>query len=191
MANKTKDLMYIDISTFNKMSRSELSKVVSTLGATANKRLKSFESKKQTSPAISALKKSGGKITSKGKSINELRAEYVRVRNFLASDTSTLRGYKAFRADTIKSLNIEGIGDISEKQFTKLWQAYEKLKDTSPEVSNKKFKYSVLTDIAEEVMKDGRISASTIANRIQNRLSEIYEESAENDRGVSEFFEFE
>ena len=187
----TRDLLNIDIADFNKMTRSELSSVVSRLGSTTNKRLRYFQSANKTSPAVSGLQRSGGKITAKGKTINELRAEYVRAKNFLQAETSTIKGYKAFRDDTIKSLNIEGVEDLSEKQFTKLWQAYEKLKDMSPEVNDKKFKYTVIREIADEMLSDGRISSSRIAERVQTRLSNIYEENAENDRGVSEFFEFE
>lgn len=187
----SKELLNIDIADFNKMSRKELSKAVSTLGATANKRLKSFETKGIKSPATSALSKSGGKISAKGKNINQLRAEYVRAKNFLTAETSTIKGYKQNQRDVIEQLGLEGVDELTEKQFNKLWQAYEILKERSPEISNKRFKYSVLQDIADEIISDGRISARTIADRLDTQLSNIYEESRTDENGVSGFFEYE
>ena len=186
----TKQALSLGVEDFNKMSRRDLARVVSTLGATANKRYKAFGG--AATPATRMFEQSGGKITTKGKSLNELRAEYVRARNFLEAETSTKRGFAAYREDIIEKLNLEGVDDLTPDQFSKLWKVYDLLKEKSPEVANKRFKYTVLEVIADQIVSNGRLSAKTIARRMSAELSDIYEsEAAEDDTGVSGFFEFE
>lgn len=189
----TKELLNLDIKDFNALSRSDLSKLVSRLGSTANKRIKALEKSKTQTPATYQLSRSGGTIATKGKNINQLRAEYVRARNFLMAETSTKRGFEDFKEHTIKGLEIEGITGFTDNQFTKLWKAYEIVKEISPEANNKKFKYEILEEIAKEVVKGGRVSAKTIANKVNDKLTEIYEKNREsrNSVDVSSFFEFE
>ena len=187
----TKELLNIDIKDFNALSRTDLSKLVSRVGSTANKRLQSLEHSKIQTPASRQIKRSGGKITTKGKNLNQLRAEYIRARNFLTAETSTIKGYKEYKQDILHNLNIEGRDDLTNNQFTKLWKAYEILKEISPEVSSKKFKYEVIQEIADEIINGGRISAKTIATRVQERLTNVYEREYRNSADVSQFFEFE
>ena len=185
----TKELLNIDIKDFNALSRSDLSKLVSRIGDTANKRLKRLE--KIETPAKRQMERGGGKISSKEKSLNELRAEFMRAKNFLLAETSTIKGYNEYKQDVIRQLKIEGVDDLTDKQFEKLWKTYEILKETSPEVSSKKFKYVVIPEIAGEIISAGRVSAKAIAERIQKRLTYVYERKFQNSTDVSQFFEFE
>lgn len=187
----TKQLLNIDISDFNRLSQTDLKRIVSRVGNTVNKRISSLEKSNLNTPALSSVLRSGGKISVKDKNINQLRAEFVRAKNFIESETSTKRGYDEFKRDTIRQLNVEGVDEMSDNQFNKLWKVYERLKEMSPEVANKKFKYEIIDRIADEIVNGGRQSAKTITEKIKKELTDIYERQQSDNNDISEFFEFE
>lgn len=184
------DILNMDIDTFNKLGASDMRKVVGRLVSAGNKRLRSFERAGESSPATRHVVKSGGAFSTRGKDLNALRAEYTRAKNFLQSKTGTRVGWKKVKKETVKELQKQGV-DVSPEQFNDLWSAYENLKELDPEVSTKKLKYSVLTDISN-MIEDRRTTPEEIATELHNKLDLIYEQRAEleNDgNGVSGFFE--
>lgn len=183
------DIINMDINKFNSLNKSDLQKVVGRLVSAGNKRLRSFERSGESSPATRHVTRSGGMFSTKGKDINELRAEYARAKNFMTAKTGTRAGWKKTKRETIKSLNEKGI-NLTEKQFDDFWQAYEELKEMNPSVATKGLKYNTLKDIADMVT-DNTLTADEIALKMNNEISKIYEEQAGlNDgfSGVSGFF---
>lgn len=187
-----KDILNMDINTFNKLITSDLRKVVGRLVSAGNKRLRSFERAGESSPATRHVATSGGAFSTRGKDLNALRAEYTRAKNFLQSKTGTRKGWKKIKKETLEGLKKHGI-EMTESQFNDVWSAYENLKELSPEVANRGLKYSVLKDVADMV-KDADKSADEIATALHENLSKIYEERAglnDGSDGVSGFFEIE
>ena len=173
------DILNMDNATFNKLTASEMRKVVGRLVSAGNKRLRH-------------VAKSGGAFSTKGKDLNALRAEYTRAKNFLQAKTGTRKGWTKTKRETIEGLRKQGV-EMSEKQFDKVWKAYEDLKELSPEVANRGLKYSVLKDVADMVTDESK-SADEIATALRENLSQIYEEQAGLEHGVdgvSGFFEIE
>lgn len=186
------DVLNMDINTFSKLNTSDLRKVVGRLVSAGNKRLRSFERAGESSPATRHVENSGGAFSTKGKNLNELRAEFMRAKNFLESKTGTRKGWKQVKSETIAGLKKQGV-EITESQFNDVWKAYEDLKELSPEVANRGLKYSVLKDVADMVT-DTNKSADEIAQAIHDNLSQIYEKREGLDYGVdgvSRFFEIE
>lgn len=186
------DILNMDIGTFNKLNASDLRKVVGRLVSAGNKRLRSFERAGESSPATRHVAKSGGKFSTKGKDLNALRAEYTRAKNFMQAKTGTRKGWKQVKKETVQGLRNQGVG-MTESQFDDIWKAYEELKELSPEVASRGLKYSVLKEVADMVTDTDK-SADEIATAIHENLSQIYEEQAGlNDgvSGVSGFFEIE
>lgn len=184
------DILDMDNAEFNKLGLPDLKKVVGRLVSAGNKRLRTFQKKGETSPAVRYVEKSGGKFSTRGKDLNALRAEYVRAKTFLESRTGTLKGWKAVRKETMQGLKKQGV-DATPEQFDKMWKAYEKLKALSPEVANKNLKYVVLKDISD-MLDDKSITPEEIAVELNSKLDLIYEQRAElenGEGGVSEFFE--
>lgn len=186
-----KDILNIDIEDFNKLNLSDLRKVVGRLVSAGNKRLRTFEKAEESSPAVRYIMRSGGMFSTKGKNINQLRSEFVRAKNFLESKTGTKREWEKVKKETIQGLEDNGV-EITKEQFDKLWKAYAKLKELSPDVKNKELRYRVLQEIAN-VMNTTSKTAEEIAESINERISDIYEERAERygETGVSEFFDIE
>lgn len=186
------DIMNMDINTFNKLSTSDLRKVVGRLVSAGNKRLRSFEKAGESSPSTRYVEKSGGKFSTKGKDLNALRAEYTRAKTFMQSKTGTRRGWKKVKKETISGLKKYGV-EMNEGQFEGVWQAYEDLKELSPEVANRGLKYKILREIAN-MITDPDKTVDEIATTLHDNLSKIYEEQAELNEefnGVSGFFEIE
>ena len=186
------DILNMDNATFNKLSTSDMRKVVGRLVSAGNKRLRSFERAGESSPATRHVAKSGGSFSTKGKDLNTLRSEYTRAKNLLQSKTGTRKGWKQVKKETISELKKHGV-QMTEKQFDKVWKAYEDLKELSPEVANRGLKYSVLKDVSDMAIDDNK-SADEIALALNENLSQIYEEQAGLENGVdgvSGFFEIE
>lgn len=186
------DILNMDNATFNKLTESEMRKVVGRLVSAGNKRLRSFERAGESSPATRHVERSGGVFSTKGKDLNALRAEYTRAKNFMQAKTGSRKGWTKTRRETIEGLHKRGV-EMSEKQFEKVWKAYEDLKELSPEVANRGLKYSVLKDVANMVTDENK-SADEIATALHENLSQIYEEQARLENGfdgVSGFFEIE
>lgn len=91
-----KQLTRIHAATINKMDEATLRAVVTRLSSAANKRIQRIEEKGITTPATREAERGGGRFSAKGKNLNQLRSEYKRVKSFLKSETSTLKGYKDF-----------------------------------------------------------------------------------------------
>lgn len=184
-------IVNMDITTFNKLSVSDLRKVVGRLVSAGNKRIRTFEKAGEESPALRELRKGGQYLSTKGKNLSELRAEYSRARSFLKGKTSTLKAWKATKASIIEKLGANGV-EITNDEFNDFWSAYNDLKDLSPEVAEKNLKYTVMREI-ENRMTDKSLLPEEIADQIHSELQQIYEEQAalNDDAGVSGFFEIQ
>lgn len=172
------DIMNLDIGTFNQLKASDMKKVVGRLVSAGNKRLRSFEKAKESSPATRYVEKTGGKFTTKGKNLNELRAEYLRAKNFLQSKTGTRKGWKTVKKETASGLEKQGV-KVDAQSLDKMWKAYEKLKEASPEVANKGLKYAVLRDIADMTTDNSNMPLNKIVDTMQKNLDSIYENQME------------
>ena len=186
--SKTQELLNMDMDTFNRMGKDELKKAVSILAREGNKRVKEFERSGEESPATRYIEQSGGKFTASGKDLNQLRAEFMREKDFIESKSGSVSKWRDVKERTMESLSDEGV-EISENEFDTMWKAYERLKESNPEVANKEMKYLVLQEIAN-MATDRRRTPASIARSMGQKLSEIYErEERLNDdtSGVSRF----
>ena len=177
------DLSNLSMGEFSAMTRSELSKVVSRLSSTANKRMKRLEGKDIQSPAYRGAVSSGGKFGSKGKTLNELRSEYMRVTGFLKSKTSTVKGYRQVRTDLITRIGATE-DELTKELEVKLWSVYNEMGSLSAFIQGsgdrQKFIYDTITD-------NPNASISELINAVNARLTDYYEESEQED-DLSEYF---
>lgn len=185
------DILNMDINTFNSLKLPEMRKVVGRLVSAGNKRLRSFERAGESSPATRyILDESGGVFSTRGKNLNQLRAEYMRAKSFLESKTGNRKGWAQVKKETIETLETKGI-HMTENQWERFWKSYQKLKQLDKSVANKAYKYTTLDNVIDYV-KDTDMTPEEIATTLKDKLSEIYEqhEVLNNEfSGVSEFFE--
>ena len=184
------DLINISVEELNSMSKRDLSRVVSRLSSTANKRLQRFDDKGNITPATISAEKSGGRFKAKGKTINQLRSEFIRVRNFLNLKTSTVRGYKKFKEDFFDRVEAKsGIRlRMTDDKLSRFWRIYDKTANLSPFFKGSDQRQKMVFDMFVEM--ENKDDEEILAD-IQNRFNNWYEEqqAIENEYSTSTFFE--
>ena len=182
----TAELLGMPYDTFIRLNYTELRQTVNRLASTANKRLATFEKRGVSSPAVWRVQQSGGRFGPRGKDINALRAEYARVRSFIESKTSTIKGIKKVETETIKKLKAKGI-EVTRDKVAELWEAYERIKERNPSVVARTLKYNTLQDVAE--LLNDNLSLDDIVEKLTNDMEAIYERGANDGfKGVGDFF---
>lgn len=150
------DIMKMSVAELERYSLTEQREIVSRLTSAANKRIKSLEKKGVETPALININLSGGKLSVKGKSGDELISEFFKARSFLRSPTSTLRGWskvlkgveKAFKE--MESIYLPGT-DIkySNAMMGNAFALYDILSKTDPLLMQGREKYKIASKIAE------------------------------------------
>ena len=120
--------------------------------------------------------KSGGVFSTQGKDLNALRAEYVRLKNFYESKTSTVRGAKKAQKENLEALRKKGV-NATQEQADEMFRLYERLKELDKSVEMKNIKYSVLSDIQKEI--ESNKDPDSIIQSMREKVSEIYEANQE------------
>lgn len=180
----TSDILKMDVYKLNKQS---LKTVVNRLISSANKRLRRLEKNAPSSPALRQHydydKKELKPFTLKGATTrNDVESVMKRVKSFLQSDTSTIKGFKEY-AKSFK----ETFGEFeSKEQANNFWKTYNKWVDTHPELYNLHGDTNGLVEMFyDEYVIKGRTSRGT-SSKITRTLNKMHQvinlkESAEDE----------
>lgn len=189
------DILNMDYKDFISLNYSDMRKAVSRLVSAGNKRIRRLESKGLETGATDFVNRSGGYFSTKGKNLNQLRAEFSRAKAFFGMKSSTIKGLKEVRKgmqDRLKEFN-KG-QKISDSIMDRVMRAYEELKRLDSSVVNKREKYNILQAVYEETVNNPDSNVGEVAMKMKERVTELYEEQALKDmrRNVSpsDFFEF-
>lgn len=183
-----KDIVNMDIRTFEKLNESDMRKVVGRLVSSVNKRVRRFEEAGIVTPATRALEKSGGLLSTKGKDLNQLRHEYARARNFLNMETSSQAGYRRVQKQTIKTLKERGV-DVSAEDIDEMWRIWDDLSELDPSIEMSGNKYTLLQDIANMPDDIDFDEKRKQAKDLWNKLYEDQQRARNEEFGVSGYFE--
>lgn len=180
------DIMDIDIQSFNKLSESDLRRYTSRLVSAGNKRIRKIESAGITTPAyrnlgtIKRFSTQVGKDLTGTQRLNKLRQEFSRVRNFLTSKTSTIRGQKAVvkavKENLAKSTGLS-MKEINKINLSKGFETFHKLQESGRIPSkgsdgSPKFRDFIIQQMAE----NPEISEESLMKMTEEHYNEIYEE---------------
>ena len=142
---KVKDILNIDLDTFNNLGESELRAITSRLVSASNKRIRRLKERDINSPAIRGLgdieqfsTKLNEDVTPEQR-VNQLRSRFAKIRNFMTSETSTISGYNKF------------IKRIKTKLAQDLGMTYKDV--------DKKLNVGKMFDLLHQAQKDGLISS--------------------------------
>ena len=186
---KADDIANMSISELNSLSKSDLSKAVSRLASVANKRLNLFIKKDIETPATISAEKSGGRFSTKGKNLNQLRSEFIRAKKFLSLKTSTARGYKKFRNDFFNRVKAKSNIrlNITDDQLSRFWRIYDKTANLAPFYKGSEPRQKMVFDMFIDMENK---SDEEILTEIQNNFNSYYEEqqAIENEFDTSKFF---
>lgn len=110
------------------MKRSELAKVTSQLAAAGNKRVQRLEASPMgiESPAYKKAMKRG-RFSVKGKNQGQLQGEFMRLKDFFAHKSGSLKGWNEMRKKTFERI---GGGFLTETEERAFWSAYRKIEGT-------------------------------------------------------------
>lgn len=174
-----KDLINLDINDFNRMKKDELKQAVNTMSNAIRKRIKRFEESEFSIEDISVFDKfRDSYISVKGKTLNQLRHEFVRARSVLKSPTGSVREYRSTRNKSISKLAKKNV-TVTPEQYDNFWKAYNRLQKTdkgSGARSNKEFKYNLIREISE-YMNGEDIDMDEVTTALYNELERIYDET--------------
>lgn len=168
-----------------RMSEAELRPIVAKEAKKARKRAdRIFRSEDlYTSPAISRARKSKPRVQAalfetKGKSLNQLRREYKRIKNFMEDKTSTIKGTKKFYKNAADKLSEATSDNFDEDTIKDVFDIFGKLEDNNAWIANARFKYEVFEAINDQVQQaDDKTSRQDIINNLNTLLDDIYEEN--------------
>lgn len=185
----TSDILKMDVYKLNKQS---LKAVVNRLISSANKRLRRLEKNAPSSPALRQHYDYDTKqlkpFTLKGvKSRNDVEMVMKRVKSFLQSETSTIKGFKEYQKEfTDKFGEFE-----SKQQANDFWKTYNKWIETHPELYNLHGDTNGLVEIFyDEFVVKGRTSRGT-SSKITRTLNKMHQvinakESAEEEMKMND-----
>ena len=188
----TDSLLNMSLREFAGLGKTQLRQVVSRLADTANKRFARVVGSKYESFAARQVIESGGKFTTRGKGLEELQAEYMRVRDFLKSPTSTIKGARAAENEAIKTMREIYGDDLTGVDIRSLIDNYYKLQDYDEDYQSQKLRYGYLYDKPVEVYGE---QEKRDVKRLSRRLIEILNQNlapgGNNYDGVSQWFDIE
>lgn len=165
--------------------RKEASRLVSL----ANKRVQRLESNGlKDSPAYKKYLETGGKFSVRGKTHNQLQAEVSRLRNFIDSETSTVRGVtntlKEMANNTgIKYNNLKDLRSKAPKFFelaSKVEQYLRTVEDMASAIG-----YQKIWEQINQYVKDEKIDLGDSEANIDSMVKSITEALKEYDNPIT------
>lgn len=164
-------ILDMDIEVFNMLSEKTLRQLTTQLDSAANKRLFYLEKKglAEKSPAYRSRK--GQRFSVKNKNLNQLRAAFMEVKNFLENETSTARGVKKYWENIHKKLKEKGI-DIPLDKISEFFDYYMKLTEISPISGLPEFRYKAMEIITEIIIeKNNELTIEEIYTKWRNYIA--------------------
>lgn len=150
---------------------SHLRAVVSRVASAANKRMRSLEKAGINSPAFAEAR--GKRFSTAGMNEAQLKAEYLRARQFMSSPTSTVKGAKAWREKWQKELADSGIPS-TEEQAEKLHSVMSRLYDISPAMHDKDFYYEMLSRVEQTINDEPMLGIDDLTEKFNAQIEDIY-----------------
>ena len=187
----TASLLDLSIGEFANLTKTQLRQVVSRLSDTANKRMRSLIKSGVESFALREAEASGGKFSTRGKGLDELRAEYLRVKDFLIDRTSTVKGARAVQSDAIINLRDIYGDELQGVNIRKLLDDFYNLQKYDEEYQAQKLRYGHLLNEnkMEEYSEGEKDDIRRLSRRLISLLNRNLAPGGKNYDGVSQWFD--
>lgn len=189
-----KQILAMDEKQWLQLSEQEMRKATKILVDVAAKRVKRLEQqipKFGASPALATVDR-GGKFTTKGKNLNQLRQEFMRVKGFLQQYESTVKGFKTIKKRTAKKLKEYGV-ELTPENELRFWNIYRKYAELDNRTNaNKDFKYTIMREVVEYI--DDDLDDDEIVEKMGAKYNADYEqfmqeqEKSHTDFSTAQFF---
>ena len=168
-----KDILSMSEDVLSGYSPSQQREIVSRLASAANKRIRNLEKNSAQTPALLRIEESGGKISVKGKTVDQVLNEFNRAKRFLQSQSSTVKGWKqqvkqvktAFEDVTISGKPEIKKGMSANAAISQAFALYDVIAETNPELVSNKDRYKIAGHIAD-VMYEVEDLESTLSQTL-------------------------
>lgn len=169
----TKEILEMSFDDLNKLKFNELKELTKILSKTANTRIRTVVDRYEKTPAIIGMLQSGGKFGVQGiKTLNKMRQEFARVRNFLTDKTSTVKGVEEWKDNSIEQLSKQRGINISRDNFDLIYTKLSELQDMDRKFKDDLIKYYYL----ELMEKNFDEFANMTTEEIYEKVFEYYEQ---------------
>lgn len=170
----SKEILDISIEEFQGLSRKELGKYVTQLSSAANKRIRRLEESDIMTPALDIAQQSGGNFTGKGKDINELRAEFMRIKKFMESKTSSKRGYTRYKNEFFKRVQASKKvqSEFTNDDLRDFWRLYNEFPTIETFVKGSDISIKFIFDV---YVKNKELDKAALMNIVNDKLKSFYE----------------
>ena len=157
------DIMNMPISKLSTYTPTQQREIVSRVASAANKRLRNLEKQNISNPATRKLNASGGKISVRGKTGDDLIKEFNRARDFMKNRFSSAKEWKK----TVKKLSqSEQLQGIPEHEIGEVFDYYDIARETDPNVVNELSKYELMDYIDGLIQIEGLTDPYEINRRV-------------------------
>ena len=180
------EILNLDIEDINRMTQKELRSVVQTLATIGNKRVKNLQKnidKIGYSRALDTWEVFGSeKFSTKGKNRNQLLSEFMRVRGFVNAKTSTVAGAKSVKKEMLTRITNGRKTSMKQKDIDNYWKAYNRLKETNPQLFYSNEYDSTKTQILlHEVMSETKFDVDKTLSRMDSIIEQEYLQKEKDD----------
>ena len=163
----TKEIMEMSFDDLNKLKFNDLKELTKILSKTANRRIRTIVDRYEKTPAIEGMIESGGRFGVSGiKSLNKMRKEFSRVRNFLQDQTSLVIGVEKWVSDSIEQLAKQKGINISRNDFDLIYKKLSDLKKLDKKYGEDLMKYTYLRMIENNFEKYANMTTEKLAEEI-------------------------
>lgn len=169
---KVNTLLNMGYDVFNSLNANEMRKVIKKLMPEVKRRIREFG--KDSSPALGRYLRSGDDINLEHGNLNQYRNDYMRIKNFLDSQTSEKAKWEKTKKSIIDGMKERGV-ELTPENFESVWKAYDLLTELDKKVTNREFKYMVLHRIVE-LQDEKNYTEDQIAVKIKKDFNQIYED---------------
>ena len=167
-----KDVLNMPVSKLSSYTPAEQREIVSRLASAANKRMRTLEKNNINNSALMRLNNSGGKISFKVKSGDDITREFIRARDFLNNKFSKTSYWKK----TVKNIkNKSSLSDMPEEQVSNAFSMYDMIRETDAELVNRLNKYELMDYIDGLTMIEGITNPDEIRLRVIEYARAEYE----------------
>lgn len=157
------EIMNMPISKLTSYTPSQQREIVSRVASAGNKRLRNLEKQNISNPAIRKLNESGGKLSVRGKTGDDLIREFNRARDFMKNRFSSAKEWKK----TVKKLSqSEQLQNIPEHEIGEVFDYYDNARETDPNVINELNKYELMDYIDGLIQIEGLTDPDEINRRV-------------------------
>lgn len=171
----------------NKMTEKSITTWTRIAREMVRKTVARWEKREYKSPAYYELSRQTGgtmKISFKGKTLQQKKAELAKAIHFLKDDTRTVAGWEKVKKRNVKALNKKFREEGSDTRLTpedydRLYSAYNKAKQIDKNIETMEYKYKVMDMLVQEIQDPANAAKSVdeLAVEMAEKFREIYEEN--------------